>query len=386
MRSNSNALLQQPARSSRAEAHPGAEVLLAFAQERLLPGESTEVLTHLARCSDCRGALRVATAARPEPVAAPSPTPAAKPVAVVAARPTAARRRVSLHLLDAAVGVIAIGSIMLIYHHRTAKAASGSAAGVASAAVVQKAVTTPPPVKAPAPAHTSAPPATAPPVTATAATAKPVQATPAQIAPTVASTHAGTPPSPSEAQKGLETKSAVVAKPVETAPPTARAAALNLPMAGSDTNRRTAPQAPQAQAESLTQAPDAPSAAAIAVGSAGQQPVTIPPRRTQWRVSGESGLVERSTSEGVWREMPGTGALKMRVVLTVGGAVWAGGDALRLYRSMDGGSVWIPVDLPQKDGASGAIRSIRFQSALDGTVESDDGSAWTTTDGGLTWK
>jgi photosystem II stability/assembly factor-like uncharacterized protein len=53
---------------------------------------------------------------------------------------------------------------------------------------------------------------------------------------------------------------------------------------------------------------------------------------------------------------------------------------------MDGGSAWIPVELPQKDGASGAIRSIRFQSALDGTVESDDGSAWTTTDGGLTWK
>src|ERR1051326_744989 len=66
---------------SRAEAHPDANLLAAFAEKSLLPREQAQILEHLAGCADCRG---VVAHAQPEAVL--------QQVAVAAAAPMAARR------------------------------------------------------------------------------------------------------------------------------------------------------------------------------------------------------------------------------------------------------------------------------------------------------
>ena len=48
---------------SRAEAHPDANLLTAFAEKSLLPREQTQILEHLAACSECR---EVVAQAQPE--------------------------------------------------------------------------------------------------------------------------------------------------------------------------------------------------------------------------------------------------------------------------------------------------------------------------------
>jgi photosystem II stability/assembly factor-like uncharacterized protein len=111
--------------------------------------------------------------------------------------------------------------------------------------------------------------------------------------------------------------------------------------------------------------------------------------RPQWRIN-EAGQVERSFSggggNGDWQQVLDAGPAKLRVISVIGNAVWAGGDQLRLYRSLDNGATWNPIQLPPKNGAASAITHVRFQSPLDGKIEAADGSSWVTTDGGATWK
>src|SRR5690242_10809674 len=50
---------------SRAETHPDANLLAAFAEKSLLPREQSQILEHLAGCADCR---EVVAHAQPEEV------------------------------------------------------------------------------------------------------------------------------------------------------------------------------------------------------------------------------------------------------------------------------------------------------------------------------
>ncbi len=111
------------------------------------------------------------------------------------------------------------------------------------------------------------------------------------------------------------------------------------------------------------------------------RPAPAPP---QWRIT-QVGGVERSVGSGSWEPVLTGESAKLRVVSVEGGEVWVGGDNLRLYYSSDGGSTWTPVKLPAK-GAANAIVHIRFQTALAGAIEGNDGTTWATTDGGKTWK
>ena len=76
----------------------------------------------------------------------------------------------------------------------------------------------------------------------------------------------------------------------------------------------------------------------------------------------------------------------MRVVAVFGNDVWVGGEDLRFYHSSDNGTTWSFVSLPTKTSGEHAIAHIVFQTQQGGTVEADDGSSWTTVDGGKTWK
>jgi photosystem II stability/assembly factor-like uncharacterized protein len=105
--------------------------------------------------------------------------------------------------------------------------------------------------------------------------------------------------------------------------------------------------------------------------------------RAQWRI-GDSGQVERSLGDGAWQQVFDPRA-KLHVVAAVGTVVWAGGDDLHLYRSRDNGATWGRIELPVKDSGGSAIERIRFDNSREGTVESDTGNSWATTDGGSTW-
>jgi photosystem II stability/assembly factor-like uncharacterized protein len=70
-----------------------------------------------------------------------------------------------------------------------------------------------------------------------------------------------------------------------------------------------------------------------------------------------------------------------RVVSTIGSSVWAGGNGGELWHSSDGGQHWNKVAL----GETGAITTIHFDTAQQGSLTADSGSTWTTSDGGQTW-
>jgi photosystem II stability/assembly factor-like uncharacterized protein len=74
-------------------------------------------------------------------------------------------------------------------------------------------------------------------------------------------------------------------------------------------------------------------------------------------------------------------------VAVIGSDVWAGGNGGALFHSSDGGEHWGRVSLDANSKVeTGAIVSIRFDDVQHGTVASDSGTRWTTTDGGVTWK
>jgi photosystem II stability/assembly factor-like uncharacterized protein len=98
------------------------------------------------------------------------------------------------------------------------------------------------------------------------------------------------------------------------------------------------------------------------------------------------GRAERSFGDGAWQAVLPYEASRMRVVSVFNGEVWIGGENSRLYHSCDNGSTWKLVALPDKNGRAHSIAHVHFLTAQSGTVESEDGTVWTTSDGGATWR
>ena len=107
--------------------------------------------------------------------------------------------------------------------------------------------------------------------------------------------------------------------------------------------------------------------------------------RPQWRIN-DRGQLERSFGDRAWKAVPMPDTSKLHVVSLFGSEVWAGGENLRLEHSSDNGTTWESIKLPAKDGYNHAVTHIRFQAPQEGTIDSDDGTSWKTTDGGRTWK
>jgi len=100
----------------------------------------------------------------------------------------------------------------------------------------------------------------------------------------------------------------------------------------------------------------------------------------------DAGKIERSTEPGVWTPAAIAADVHFRVLSIMGADVWAGGDLQRLFHSADNGLTWTEVQLPATGDRAHAIAHIRIDSAQALHVESDDGTVWTTADGGATWK
>jgi hypothetical protein len=107
--------------------------------------------------------------------------------------------------------------------------------------------------------------------------------------------------------------------------------------------------------------------------------------RAHWRISAD-GHLERALPGTAWTRVLADQPIAFRVVATIGSNVWAGGNGGALFHSTDQGETWNKVVLNTKRQAErSAIVSIHFDNAVQGSVTTDSGATWTTSDGGQTW-
>ena len=110
--------------------------------------------------------------------------------------------------------------------------------------------------------------------------------------------------------------------------------------------------------------------------------VAVQPR---FRITG-SGHLERSIQASIWMPVSIDSGVRFRVVSLFGSDIWAGGDHLRLFHSVDNGVTWTEVQLPASADHSHAITHIRIDNPQKITIEDDTGMSWTTSNTGASWQ
>jgi hypothetical protein len=345
--SEPNTLQRELARNQQTGPHPDADVLTAFTEDALPEREREQLIAHLAVCAECREVLSLAASAAPESVT---------DTALLLPRPMHPRLRTWLPWVAVAAGVVIV-TLVLVLHERKQefKASLENHLSLAAKATVQ------PPaqpdkhlqtaiVEAPKPVHNKPVPAPF-----AKATSSSQQAMDAALAPEYR-----------QPSNGLET--------IPQNPSVTGVTAGALPAAAT----------PPAQASPVAPARSAPAfAMSKALGLTETRSVNAV--RPHWRIN-SSGQVERSIRDSSWQPVLLNEKSMMRVVAVFGNDVWVGGEALRLYHSSDNGTTWSLISLPDKMSGERAITHIGFQTQQAGSVEADDGSSWTTVDGGKTWK
>jgi photosystem II stability/assembly factor-like uncharacterized protein len=105
----------------------------------------------------------------------------------------------------------------------------------------------------------------------------------------------------------------------------------------------------------------------------------------RWRIT-EDGHLERSLAGGTWSRALPEQPVAFRVVSVTANDVWVGGSKGSLFHSRDGGMTWQQVPIRSRDSAEqGNVVAIEFDTPQHGTVSTDGGAKWTTSDGGQTW-
>jgi len=109
------------------------------------------------------------------------------------------------------------------------------------------------------------------------------------------------------------------------------------------------------------------------------------PTPSHWRIT-DDGQLEHAVSPGAWTRILADQAVLFHAVAVIGNDVWAGGDNGALFHSTDAGEDWTRVALTA-DGQpeTGTIVSIQLDSSLQGSVITNSGTTWTTSDGGKSW-
>jgi hypothetical protein len=336
--SEHNPLRQALSQSQKAGAHPDPDLLTAFAEGALIASEGEDMLAHLAVCAECREVLSIASAASPEP--------AVEAGLHVLPRPTHAPLRSWLPWVAVAAG-IAVCSAVLMRHQRKPALTPSPQVTIASK-------TEP----APIPAYT----------------ADQLQASPAPKA------------KPAKPSRPPLDKPAVQSPSVAASAPAGSLATLNpIPADHLSVDRAAgAPGAEGVNGQAFISGHRVTAFAGTAPAPTAYGALSLHPVRPQWRIN-ETGQAERSIGGGSWQPVLTDEKSRMRVVSVFDSDVWIGGDDARLYHSTDNGGTWNAVALPGKDGGQHSITHIRFQTLQSGTVDAEDGTSWTTTDGGKTW-
>lgn len=376
-----NSIRRELASSGPVGAHADADQLTGFAEGTLTKREREAVMQHLANCTECRDAIALATNA------APTPTPLSTPAEE---RTFTASLRTWLPWAATTAGVVVISSAVFLHQSSMRQEQPKSANQISTYSI---------------PPQTQNPPATQMPslkededATAFAARSRnsgdqrlqnrPLTTEKHKIADADKTVLPPPPPAPSAAAarpqeawtradmqmeaKGSQRVAANQASPsavggvvggiVNTAP-TARKAEQAY-------GTRNAPSESNSYGDNQPLRKMAASAAAI---------------RPHWRID-EQGHLQRSFGTDNWQTVLVNESARIHVVSVVGTRVWVGGENLRLYVSDDNGSSWKVVALPEKNGIAQTITQIHFDTNQVGSIESDKGTVWTTSDGGIGWK
>jgi len=340
--SEPNALRRELARSQQAGPHPDANLLTAFGEGSLSKRERDLLIEHLAVCTECRDLVSI--------VASSAPETARDEVARVLPFPTRPPLRTWLPWVAAAAGVMVVGSSILLYEQKKElRDHSENNSNLVAKVAVQDRALSDKQLQTVTPEESKA-------VSAKTKPYLPSKATPAAKTPVVTATYAD--------KETVNTSTAAQPSPAPIGGP---AAARN------------------SQAPVVNRAPSAPPALSFSEASqvVAQPQALHRTARPQWRINA-MGQAERSYEPGTWQAvLPDE---KMRVVSVFGDEVWIGSERQRLYHSSDNGTTWNSVVLSQKNGNDRTITHIRFQTLEIGTAEAEDGTSWTTVDGGKTWK
>jgi hypothetical protein len=355
----SNPLLHELAKGNKAEPHPDENVLTAFAEHALLDRERETVMQHLSTCAQCREVLSLTAAAIPEATIQEK----------LHSLPVRPRLSSYLRWIAGAAGLAVVSSTVLL-HERSARLRQQAVNPVANTAKVESlpALGNQPSQRVMAPEQDAV-----------------RKQTPTLTAKTV--------PTPQQNQSStvasLDRNEQKVAAPQQEAPQANQSVVMSAlkPEVASRTGELHSPVSAQANSMSPPAFHGAVTAPALTEGSAPgfSAGFTGASARTHWRI-GDAGQAERSLGNGPWTPVKPDDTARIRVVSVFGNEVWLGGEDLRLYHSQDDGTTWHLVPLLTKSSGEHAITHIRFQSEQAGTVEADDGTQWSTVDGGRTWK
>ena len=398
-------------RQTAADAHPSADLLNAYVEHALTAEETSRVLSHLSCCDECREIVFVASAAmEDEPAvaliaAAPTPqaTSARRASATPAMMPAQAKaegekaRRIWWKWAAPIAAVVLVAAAAFLNRDRLPGHLAPPNREMAE--VKQQPV-------APPPAETDVgPEAPIPQLDGKTAARLPANKTtpnseseyraagnlPAQPTPTVKKDQAShqnvEQPAPALASSGAQMagslrapKSALVAQESQAQSSVTAAAP---PPVSADTAPNTIAAAiakhPQGLFKSQFAANKAAENGAESTAPA-QAAQRVLEKRAYWRIN-PNGQLEHALTPGDWKRVLASEPVNFRAVTIVDGNVWAGGDGGALFHSSDGGEHWNKVAL----GETAAITTIHFDTAQQGSLTTEAGAVWTTTDGGHTW-
>jgi hypothetical protein len=363
------------ARQNTGVVHPSADILTAYAEQSLSPGERAQVLAHLATCSECRDVLFLAGAsAEQAPAAAPSQgswawrhwrwaVPALTLITIVSAVSVQRWQQRSAMQSEALHKTIAVNE-------------------PPPASTVPQQTTNVAPVPVPE-AHKPE----------KRANRKSDEHTPAAKRGSVPSTA----PSSNTNDFGHAEQYAWNGQTVEINPDVAQASRgdgrqttmmFQARRPTESANSAITGGAPPAQAGAMRPKASAISPAASArlvapVSTSASVPRSDVPVR--WRIT-EDGHLEMGRPSSQWTRVMSDQPVLFRVVSMIEGVVWAGGSNGALFRSTDNGQSWQKVVL-SANGATEThtIVSIRFDTPQQGSIGTDNGATWTTSDGGESW-
>jgi hypothetical protein len=375
-----NPLQRELARGPQAGPHPDADLLTGFAEGSLLEREREEIFLHLAGCAECRELLSVAMGAVAKPVDESKP--------FLVARSSRSPVRTWLPWASVAAGIVLVCTVGLLYRQRLEMQEPAGTENTAETLTASQPMP-------PAPADRGS--------MGTASAAKPNAGKLKNVEPeqdanemTPAAEETTDDAKQTDAS-GQNSQSEAASAGAASDKATAVAQAPTQAQARSQVEAQARPQ-PQVQAKAQAQAqfesqPQAQAQVEIAPAFAAREParalgklsVAAASARPNWRID-STGAVERTLGEGVWQKVLTDEKTKMRVVSVSNSEVWVGGDNARLYHSADGGDTWSAVMLPVKNGRDHAIAHISFQTRQAGVVQADDGTSWSTADGGVSWK
>ena len=345
MQSDSNPLLRELARGRHGEPHPDSDLLTALSEGTLLQREHQQVLAHLANCADCRETLSTAAGAAGIPDAELKP--------FLLPRLVHSSQRMWLPWMGIAASILVVFSAGLLYQQRHTFQKG-----------TQVATREAPQLPSSSPEQAPVPP----------------QQRKEIFGKTTGSSELKNPKAHSSSE-AINAANAISKAQLESA----KKPDFSQQMSYQDSAVEGEMATPGISVQKAAPAQPVSAFASAPMARALSTVPSVAVARPHWHINA-LGQPERSFENGEWQPVFLNEKSKMRVISVFNEEVWIGGENSRLYHSTDSGVSWTQIALPGKDGREHSIAHIHFQTAQSGTVESDDGTVWITSDGGSTWK